>query len=73
MFDKSHTSNRLFPFTKTSLKALQEIRIKHRWEAMDIENQSILQAKSENKTYTPQLLSNGDTVKQLLARSRYIL
>jgi hypothetical protein len=30
---------------------------------MDIENQSILQAKSENKTHTPQLLSNGDTVK----------
>jgi hypothetical protein len=40
---------------------------------MDIENQSILQAKPENKTHTPQLVSNGDTVKQLLARSRYLL
>jgi hypothetical protein len=35
-------------------------------------NQSILQAKSENKPYSP-TLSNGDTVKQLLARSRYLL
>ena len=40
---------------------------------MDIENQSILQAKCKNETYTPQLLTNGDTVKQLLARSRYLL
>jgi hypothetical protein len=38
-----------------------------------LENQSILQAKSENKTHTPQLLSHGDTVKQLLARRRYLL
>ena len=62
-----------FHVQKLALEALQEIRIKHRWEAMDIENQSILKAKSENKTHTPQLLSNGDTVKQLLARSRYLL
>ena len=40
---------------------------------MDIENQYILKAKSENKTYIPQLLPNGDSIKQLLARSRYLL
>lgn len=62
-----------FHVQKLALEALQEIRIKHRWEAMDFENQLILQAKSENKTYTPQLLPNGDSVKQLLARSRYLL
>ena len=55
------------------MEALQEIRIKYRWEAMDFENQLILQAKSENKTYIPKLLPNGDSVKQLLARSRYLL
>jgi hypothetical protein len=53
---------------KLALEALQEIRIKHRWEAMDKENQAILQSKSHS-----QILVNGDTVKQLLARSRYIL
>jgi transposase len=62
-----------FHVQKLALEALQEIRIKYRWEAMDFENQLILQAKSENNIYTPQLLPNGDSVKQLLARSRYLL
>lgn len=62
-----------FHVQKLALEALQEIRIKYRWEAMVIENQSILKAKSENKTYIPQLLPNGDSIKQLLARSRYLL
>lgn len=62
-----------FHVQKLVLEALQEIRIKHRWEAMDMENQAIIKAKSENKTHIPQLLSNGDSPKQLLARSRYLL
>jgi transposase len=62
-----------FHVQKLALEALQEIRIKHRWEAMDFENQLILQAKKENQTYIPDLLPNGDSVKQLLARSRYVL
>jgi transposase len=62
-----------FHVQKSALEALQEIRIKHRWEAMDFKNQLILQAKRENRTYIPELLPNGDSVKQLLARSRYEL
>lgn len=62
-----------FHVQKLALEALQEIRIKHRWEAMDYENQLILQSKLKNKTYISQLLPNGDSVKQLLARSRYLL
>lgn len=62
-----------FHVQKLALEALQEIRIKHRWEAMDMENQAIIKAKSENKTHIPQLLANGDSLKQLLARSRYLL
>jgi hypothetical protein len=57
---------------KISFRSSTRDRIKHRWEAMDKENQAILQSKSQNKTHT-QILVNGDTVKQLLARSRYIL
>jgi transposase len=30
-------------------------------------------AKEKNKKYEPEFLNNGDTVKQLLARSRYVL
>ncbi|TDE05662.1 hypothetical protein E0F91_05540 [Flavobacterium sandaracinum] len=39
-----------FHVQKSALEAMQEIRIKHRWEAMDIENQLIMQAKRENRT-----------------------
>ncbi len=30
-------------------------------------------AKNENYKYTPKTFSNGDTLKQLLARSRHLL
>lgn len=72
-FPKATQVTDRFHVQKLALEALQEIRIKHRWEAIERENQAIIQAKSEHKTHVPQLLSNGDSVKQLLARSRYLL
>lgn len=54
-------------------EALQEIRIKHRWEAIDKENEMISNAKAEKQTYVAETYSNGDTPKQLLARSRHLL
>ncbi|WP_317129759.1 ISAon1 family transposase [Gillisia hiemivivida] len=62
-----------FHVQKLALDALQEIRIKHRWKALDIENDAIEYARNKSLKYTPELLSNGDTLKQLLARSRYLL
>lgn len=62
-----------FHVQKLALDALQEIRIKHRWQAIDLENDAIEHAKIKKTTHTPELLSNGDTLKQLLARSRYLL
>jgi len=62
-----------FHVQKLALDALQEIRIKHRWEAIDTENDAIENARNKFLKYTPKLLSNGDTLKQLLARSRYLL
>ncbi len=62
-----------FHVQKLALDALQEIRIKHRWEALDNENDAIENAKNKSLKYTPEILSNGDTLKQLLARSRYLL
>ena len=62
-----------FHVQKLALDALQQIRIKHRWEAIDQENDAIENARNKNKKYTPKLLANGDTLKQLLARSRYLL
>jgi len=62
-----------FHVQKLALDALQEIRIKYRWEALDNENDAIANARSKSLKYTPELLENGDTLKQLLARSRYLL
>ena len=62
-----------FHVQRLAIDALQEIRIKHRWDALDAENSAIEQAKATNTTYETEILSNGDTVKQLLARSRYAL
>lgn len=62
-----------FHVQKLALDALQEIRIKHRWQALDIENDVIENARNKSVKYTPELLENGDTLKQLLARSRYLL
>ena len=62
-----------FHVQKLALDALQEIRIKHRWEALDRENDSIEYARNKGFKHTSEQLSNGDTLKQLLARSRYLL
>ena len=62
-----------FHVQKLALDALQEIRIKHRWEALDTENDAIENARNKSLKYNPELLPNGDTLKQLLARSRYLL
>ena len=62
-----------FHVQKLALDALQEIRIKHRWEALDTENDAIEYARNNSIKYTPKLLPNEETLKQLLARSRYLL
>lgn len=62
-----------FHVQKLAYDAVQELRINYRWEALDKENQAIETAKNGNKPYLPEVFSNGDTLKQLLARSRYLL
>jgi transposase len=62
-----------FHVQKLVLEALQDIRIKHRWEAIDKENQAISEAKEKKKSYISPVFTNGDSPKQLLARSRYVL
>lgn len=62
-----------FHVQKLAYDALQEIRIKHRWKAIDDESEAIRTARYNQETYQPVILPNGDTVKQLLARSRYLL
>jgi transposase len=53
--------------------ALQDIRIGLRSDAMRAESEAILKARKESKKYVPIVHTNGDTDRQLLARSRYVL
>ena len=72
-FSKAVLVTDRFHVQKLAYEAVQEMRIEYRWEAIDQENKEIQLAKEVNKKYIPQVLENGDTLKQLLVRSRYLL
>lgn len=57
-----------FHVQKLAIEALQEIRIRHRWEAIEMENKTM-----EGLALKTEIFENGDSRKQLLARSRYLL
>jgi len=62
-----------FHVVRLVLDALQHIRVKLRWEAIEEDNTSIKLAKAKGEKYRPELFTNGDTLKELLARSKYLL
>lgn len=72
-FPNAHRVIDRFHVQQLAFEAVQEIRIKHRWEAMEQENLEYEQAKRNKVKWEPARLYNGDTLKQLLARSRYLL
>lgn len=67
-----HVSDR-FHVVQLITEALQKERIEHRWMAIKEENERIKKARKQKVPFFPEILPNGDTVKQLLARSRYLL
>ena len=72
-FPKATQITDRFHVQKLATEALQEMRIKYRWEAIEMENKEIELSKEVNRKFIPHKLENGDTLKQLLARSRYLL
>ena len=72
-FPKATLVTDRFHVVKLAMESLQHLRIKQRWIELDKENKAILEAKKQHQKYKPIRLSNGDTAKQLLARSRYII
>lgn len=62
-----------FHIQKLACDAVQEIRIKHRWEAIREASDALAQAKKDGVKYEPECLPNGDTRRELLARSRHLL
>lgn len=62
-----------FHVQQLASEAVQELRINHRWQALEAENEAIEKARKEKREFNPLILANGDTLKQLLVRSRYLL
>ena len=62
-----------FHIQKLACDAVQELRVKHRWDAIQQANDEMESARLEGCGYTPFRYENGDTRKELLMRSRCLL
>ena len=62
-----------FHIQKLACDAVQEIRVAHRWDALQQSNEEMEECKHSGKPYVPFRFSNGDTRPELLIRSRYLL
>ena len=72
-FPKAKLVSDRFHVQKLAGDAVQQIRIEYRWEAIEQENKEIELAKELDRQHIPEVLPNGDSLKQLLARSRHLL
>lgn len=62
-----------FHIQKLACEAVQELRVAHRWEALQQNNEDMEECKRSGIPYVPFRFSNGDTRPELLIRSRYLL
>lgn len=62
-----------FHVQKLASEAVQYLRIENRWEAIKTEAEQEKLAKKSGNLWQKEVFSNGESRKQLLARSRYLL
>ena len=62
-----------FHVQKLMNEAISDLRVEYRWQAIDQENEEIAFAKEVGRQFVPHTFENGDTRRQLLARSRHIV
>lgn len=62
-----------FHIQKLAGDAVQEIRVAHRWDALQEANDEMEECKLTGMPYRPFRFANGDTRPELLIRSRYLL
>ena len=72
-FTKATLVTDRFHVQKLAYDAVQQMRIEYRWQAIEQENKEMELSKELGKAFIANRLENGDSPKQLLARSRYIL
>lgn len=79
----ANIARRAFPYAKQTIDrfhvqklindVVQDIRVKHRWEAQKIEDNLKIKAKGEDSEFCQVRFPNGETISQLFIRSRYAL
>ena len=72
-FTKATLVTDRFHVQKLAYDAVQQMRIEYRWQAIEQETREMELSKELGKVFIPHRLENGDSPKQLLARSRYLL
>jgi transposase len=72
-FTKSSLVIDRFHVVRLVCDAMQHLRTQLRWKVIKEENEAIKKAKEQGVKYKPEILSNGDTLRELLVRSKYLL
>lgn len=72
-FPNARQVNDRFHVQKLMSEAVSSLRTDYRWQVLEEENAEIALCREEGRKFVPNVLRNGDTHRQLLARSRHIL
>lgn len=84
-FSRATLVNDRFHVQQLFTEAIDQLRIRHRWEVLEEENRSIREHRQKRKTartlqernalgqWEAERMENGETKTQIMARSRYIL
>jgi len=62
-----------FHVVRLVMDTIQHMRVSLRWDAIEQENTDLKNAIEKGEKYFPEVLSNGDTINELLVRSMYLL
>ncbi len=85
VFPAAKLINDRFHVQQLMSEAVDHLRVRHRWEVLDRENRSIREHRARRKqcrtreerealgTWTPALMANGETMPQIMVRSRHII
>lgn len=84
-FPGSSLVNDRFHVQQLISEAVDQLRVRHRWEVLDAENKAIREHRQKRKDaktsrereaigrWEPQRMGNGETLPQVMARSRHII
>lgn len=72
-FKKAEATIDRFHVQQLANDAVQQLRIKCRWGIINAEKKAYDKASEKGEVYHPEILINGDTLKQLMTRSRFPL